>query len=131
AMSNQTALADFLLKTRSGHCEYFATATTLLLRKAGIPARYAAGYSVQEGKGKKFVVRERHAHSWCLAYVDDVWQDVDNTPASWNAVEEKHASRWEWVSDTGSRLWFEFQKVRWGYTPIRKYLVWVPLPLLL
>ena len=32
-----TPLADFLLRTRAGHCEYFATAATLLLRKAGIP----------------------------------------------------------------------------------------------
>ncbi len=131
AATNETALANFLLRTRSGHCEFFATATTLLLRQAGIPARYAAGYSVREGRGTKFVVRERHAHSWCLAHIDGVWQDVDNTPAAWNAIEEKHASWWEWVSDAGSRLWFEFQKVRWGYTPLRKYLVWVPLPLLL
>ena len=131
AASNETALATFLLHRRSGHCEFFATATTLLLRKAGIPARYAVGYSVQEGRGKRFAVRERHAHAWCLAHIDGTWQDVDNTPASWNAIEEKHASWWEWVSDAGSRLWFEFQKVRWGHSPIRKYLVWVPLPLLL
>src|SRR5262245_42243036 len=32
-------LADFLRRARSGHCEYFATATVLLLRTAGMPAR--------------------------------------------------------------------------------------------
>jgi transglutaminase-like putative cysteine protease len=48
--TNETELARFLLHTRSGHCEYFATATTLLLRYAGVPTRYAVGYSVQEGK---------------------------------------------------------------------------------
>ena len=42
----RTALEDFLLRTRAGHCEYFATATVLLLRAAGIPARYAVGYAV-------------------------------------------------------------------------------------
>ena len=42
--TNETPLARFLLRTRSGHCEYFATATVLLLRQLGIPARYAVGY---------------------------------------------------------------------------------------
>src|SRR5262249_54827899 len=36
----QTALGDFMTHTRAGHCEYFAAASTLLLRAAGIPARY-------------------------------------------------------------------------------------------
>ena len=43
-----SALEDFLRRSRAGHCEYFATATVLLLRAAGVPARYATGYSVQE-----------------------------------------------------------------------------------
>ena len=30
----RTPLAAFLTKTRAGHCEYFATATVLLLREA-------------------------------------------------------------------------------------------------
>ena len=67
-----SALEDFFLRSRSGHCEYFATATVLLLRHAGIPARYATGYSVQEFSRleNRYVVRARHAHSWALAYVD-------------------------------------------------------------
>ena len=47
----RSALSRFLLEQRKGHCEYFAAATVLLLREAGIPARYAVGYSVQESKG--------------------------------------------------------------------------------
>ena len=41
-------LRTFLLEDRTGHCEYFATAGVLLLRAAGIPARYAGGYAVNE-----------------------------------------------------------------------------------
>jgi len=41
--TNRTEVARFLLETRKGHCEYFASATVLLLRQAGIPARYAVG----------------------------------------------------------------------------------------
>jgi len=32
------SLRQFLLEDRRGHCEYFATATVLLLRHAGVPA---------------------------------------------------------------------------------------------
>jgi transglutaminase-like putative cysteine protease len=61
----ETPLADFLLESRRGHCEYFATATVLLLRAAGVPARYATGYSVQEWSEleQRYLVRQRHAHS--------------------------------------------------------------------
>jgi transglutaminase-like putative cysteine protease len=51
--TNETPLARFLLRTRSGHCEYFATATVLLLRQLGIPARYAVGYAVHEASGRQ------------------------------------------------------------------------------
>ena len=37
--SGQGPLAKFLGDSHAGHCEYFATATVLLLRSAGIPAR--------------------------------------------------------------------------------------------
>ena len=68
AATNETPLARFLLNSRSGHCEYFATATVLLLRKLGIPALYAVGYFVHEPRGKGYIVRERDAHAWCLAW---------------------------------------------------------------
>ena len=35
-------LADFLFARRKGHCEYFASAMTVMLRTLGIPARLAA-----------------------------------------------------------------------------------------
>ena len=37
-------LADFLLKSRSGHCEYFASGMVIMLRSLGIPARMANGF---------------------------------------------------------------------------------------
>jgi hypothetical protein len=129
--TNETPLARFLLRRRAGHCEYFATATALLLRKAGIPTRYAVGYSVQEIKGAKAVVRERHAHAWCLVHVNGVWQDFDTTPASWAEVEAKHARFWQPLSDAWSRLWFEFSKWRYGQTNFRRYVPWLVAPVLI
>jgi hypothetical protein len=131
ATTNETPLARFLLHTRSGHCEYFATATTLLLRHAGVPTRYAVGYSVQEGKGSKYIVRDRHAHSWTLAWNGTNWIDFDTTPSSWNAAEAAHASWLQPWKDFLSDLWFEFSKFRWGKTEWRKWLILAPVPLLI
>jgi len=128
--SNETPLAEFLLKTRAGHCEYFASATVMLLRAAGVPARYAVGHSVQEKKGGHWVVRERHAHAWCLAWVNGAWRDADNTPASWAEAEATRASSWENISDAWSRVWFEFSKWRWGKGAWKRYLIWLVVPLI-
>jgi hypothetical protein len=128
--TNQTELAKFLKETHKGHCEYFATATVLLLRQAGIQARYAVGYSVQEGHGKNYVVRQRHAHAWCLVWYDGAWHDFDTTPPGWDALEAAHASFFQPVSDFFSRVWFEFSKWRWGQSGKRKYVFWVLIPLL-
>jgi hypothetical protein len=128
--SNDTALARFLLHTRAGHCEYFAAATVMLLREAGLPARYAVGYAVQEKKGSHWVVRERHAHSWCLAWVNGAWRDVDNTPGSWAGIEAARARWWERISDAWSRVWFEFSKWRWGKGEWKRYLIWLMVPLI-
>ena len=63
-----TPLSRFLLKTRAGHCEYFATATVLLLRELGIPARYAVGYAVHETSRQRLRRALRDAHAWCLVW---------------------------------------------------------------
>ena len=89
-------LRDFLLTDRKGHCEYFATATTLLLRAAGVPARYAVGYSAQEYSAleRAFIVRDRHAHAWASAWIDGRWIEVDNTPSRWADFEEQENRAW-------------------------------------
>ena len=105
-----TPLAAFLTRTHAGHCEYFASATTLLLREAGIPARYATGFSVQEkSSSDDYLVRERHAHAWTRAWIDGAWVDIDNTPPQWFAIEGGNSSAWQPVTDAWS--WLRFA---WG-----------------
>jgi protein-glutamine gamma-glutamyltransferase len=130
--TNETPLARFLLRTRSGHCEYFATATVLLLRELGIPARYAVGYAVHEASGRKYVVRQCDAHAWCLVWnpTSRTWQDFDTTPASWVAAETGRASWMQSLSDCWSRIVFEIAKFRWGQTHLRQYLLWGVTPVL-
>ena len=112
---DRSSLKDFLLKTRAGHCEFFATATVLLLREAGIPARYATGFSVQEFSRMeaRYVIRERHAHAWALAFVDGAWRDVDTTSSNWADLEKANASWWTPVSDLWSLLKINVSQWRW------------------
>lgn len=123
----KTALGQFLTVVRSGHCEYFATATALLLRSVGVPARYATGYSVDEISGKTYLVRERNAHAWVLAYRRDLgrWEDVDTTPASWHKIDGQKGSAWENVSDFFSRISYEFNKWRSSKTSYAIYMGWI------
>ena len=64
-------IEDFLTRHRVGHCEYFATALTLMLRSQGIPARMVIGYMTDEYNetGHFFQVRQLHAHTWVEAYL--------------------------------------------------------------
>ena len=101
-----SAMENFFLNTKTGHCEYFATATVLLLRHAGIPARYATGYSVQEYSSLEgmYVVRDRHAHAWTLVYHDGEWTDFDTTPSTWAEIESDLAFFWEPLADLWSGM---------------------------
>lgn len=130
--TNETALSRFLLERRSGHCEYFATATVLLLRQLDIPARYAVGYAVHERSGNKYVVRLRDAHSWCIVWNEgrQVWEDFDTTPASWMEEEGKRASPFQALSDAWSWLGFQVSKIRWGQTHLREFILWSLVPVL-
>ncbi len=125
-------IEDFLLRWRAGHCEYFATATVLLLRTAGVPARYGVGYSVQEWSPleRRYVVRARHAHSWTLAWVDGAWRDLDTTPPVW-ASEEDSGSLLRPLGDLWS--WGEYLFSRWRYGESEggpgSYLPWLLVPL--
>jgi transglutaminase-like putative cysteine protease len=97
-----TALADFMTRTQSGHCEYFGAAATLLLRAAGIPARYATGYAIVEYSEleEAYVVRARHAHAWTRAWLNGRWVDLDPTPPDWLGMEtQRLAPAWERIAD--------------------------------
>lgn len=130
--TNQTPLSRFLLETHAGHCEYFATATVLLLRQLGIPARYAVGYAIHEPSGESYVVRQRDAHAWCLVWDKEsgIWRDFDTTPASWVEAEAGHTSTFQALSDFFSWIRFELAKLRWGQTRLRQYILWGLIPVL-
>ncbi len=80
--ADQTDFARwFLTEADSGYCVHFATTATVLLRAAGIPARYVEGYLVEAEAGEQTLVRNKDAHAWVEIYVPQVgWVVMDPTP---------------------------------------------------
>ena len=71
----------FLEKAKTGYCTHFATACTVLLRAAGIPAQYVTGYMVETELGKPTTVTEKHAHAWVEVFINGVgWVVLEPTP---------------------------------------------------
>ena len=78
-------LEDFLLHSREGYCEHFATAAALLLRAAGVPTRLVSGFLQGEWNslGRYFMIRQRDAHTWIEVYLPHKgWISFDPTPAA-------------------------------------------------
>ncbi|MFO7729014.1 MAG: DUF3488 and transglutaminase-like domain-containing protein [Desulfonatronovibrio sp.] len=71
--SQGQTLAEFLFETRTGYCELYAAAMTLLLRLNNVPSRVVVGYLGGEFNpvGGYWVVRDSMAHAWVEAWVDD------------------------------------------------------------
>lgn len=131
-------VSDFLLNTQAGHCEYFASATALLLRGVGIPARYAVGYSAHEFSNleQHYIVRSRDAHAWTLVYLNGAWQTLDTTPPDWTVQESALTSSFQIVSDLFAFAGFQITlrirqlgelsviEVILLMTPVFGYLIW-------
>lgn len=64
------AMDDFLFSTREGFCEHYASAFTILMRAAGLPARVVTGYQggFWNKLGNYLLVRQSDAHAW-----SEVW----------------------------------------------------------
>lgn len=79
----------FLNESDTGYCVHFATAATVLLRGAGIPARYVEGYMVTCGAGEDVVVSSLDAHAWAEYYDSSsrLWRILEATPA--DPLDEK------------------------------------------
>jgi transglutaminase-like putative cysteine protease len=122
-------IEDFVTNHRAGHCEFFATALTLMLRSQHIPARMVVGYRTDEWNeiGQCYQVRQLHAHTWVECYLrpsqiprelrhgEDAWNwsdyggwmQLDPTP------ESEVKSQSSWFSPIGKTLqWFNSA---WSY----------------
>lgn len=78
------AVEYFLFTSRTGYCDYFASAMVVLLRSQGIPTRIAAGFYTGEYDigTASYIVRESDAHSWPeVFFPDSGWVAFEPTPA--------------------------------------------------
>jgi len=68
--SESIPLDKFLFETRRGHCEYFASAMTVMLRTLNIPARLVTGFSATNHNPLTgyYEVRGLDAHAWVEGY---------------------------------------------------------------
>ncbi|MFT3758761.1 transglutaminase TgpA family protein [Thauera sp.] len=73
---------EFLFDSRRGFCEHFASAFTVLMRAAGVPARVVTGYQGGEinPMDGHLVVRQFDAHAWSEVWLAGRgWVRVDPT----------------------------------------------------
>ena len=70
----------FLDEYKSGICQHYASAATLLYRALGIPARYTVGFVCDTVAGKTVDVTAMQAHAWVEVYIDGIgWIAVEVT----------------------------------------------------
>lgn len=117
---------DFIANHRSGHCEYFATALTMMLRSQDIPARLIVGYRGGDFNpvGKYHQFFERDAHAWVEIFIerDEVpvnvftesfvgttgaWYRLDPTPVAAETQRLKRNQLDQWV-DYAQFLWNDY-----------------------
>ncbi|HYN36628.1 MAG TPA: DUF3488 and transglutaminase-like domain-containing protein, partial [Actinomycetota bacterium] len=69
-------LEDFLIRTKAGFCQQFATAFALLARDLGHPTRINVGFlpgsqaPAPDGDGSRFTVKGTDAHAWPEVYFE-------------------------------------------------------------
>ena len=112
--SGPDPLADFLFNVRTGHCEYFATAMTVLLRTHGIAARVVNGFlpgEYNETAGA-YTVRQSDAHSWVEVYFPETraWVTFDPTPSAGRTepVRTGITAQLQKYAEALELLWFQY-----------------------
>jgi hypothetical protein len=81
--SGANPLVSFLTATRSGTCEQFAGAFTVLARTLGLPTRLVVGFTAGTRTGRNSVtVRGEDAHAWPEVYLGPAagWVSFEPTP---------------------------------------------------
>lgn len=112
-------ILDFLMNTRAGHCNRFASALVLMLRSLSIPCQVVLGYRGADSRGDgRYDVKQCHAHAWVEALVPIYkrqpdhglrsgeqtwhWLTLDPTPSQEALAASSSASNRWWTSSRWS-----------------------------
>ncbi|WP_204598712.1 transglutaminase-like domain-containing protein [Clostridium pascui] len=84
---NKEFVDYFLFEEKKGYCTYFATASVVMLRMAGIPARYVEGFNMTNNKNENglYVVTNKNAHAWVEVLISptyNTWGVFDAVPSA-------------------------------------------------
>lgn len=72
----------FVEQSETGYCVHYASAAAVLLKAAGIPARYVSGYMVEVQAGVNTPVLQSNAHAWVEYWLPGFgWTILEATPA--------------------------------------------------
>ena len=78
-----SVIEDFLLNSKKGFCEHYASSMVVMLRGLGIHSRVVNGFygGEQNEYGNYLIVRQSDAHAWVEALIGNEWKRFDPTPA--------------------------------------------------
>lgn len=102
---------EFLFDSREGFCEHYASAFTVMMRMAGIPARVVTGYmgGWNSELGDYTLVRQSDAHAWSEVWIrGSGWTRIDPTAA----VAPERVERGAVSSLAERRYFFDFEWLR-------------------
>lgn len=104
--------------TRSGYCEYYATLSILLLRRAGIPARYVTGFARPEVEpGRPYAIfRRNSSHAWVEMRNMGTWATFDPTPPLFVVKMERPSwldMKFEWARARAARIFHVLRDGEW------------------
>ncbi|MEY2341048.1 transglutaminaseTgpA domain-containing protein [Acidithiobacillus sp. IBUN Pt1247-S3] len=124
-------LADFLLHSHSGFCEYYAAGLATLLRLDGVPARVVVGYhgGQYDSYGNFWVVRQSMAHAWVQAWLQGRWVLLDATPAgaTGEASGPSTAANSQFSASGQIWSWLQWEWLNWviNFTPAKQRQAWL------
>lgn len=108
-------IEDFLFNRKKGHCEYYASALAMMLRAVDIPSRLVTGFKGADYSSENscYEVRQRHAHAWVEAWIDDgddhdEWLPLDATPGDRETSVRQFGSNgdfWRNAKNSLSSFW--------------------------
>jgi hypothetical protein len=111
-------LVHFLLRSKIGHCEYFASAAAMMLAARGIPSRLVTGsYGGEESLfTDAVVVRGGNLHAWVEANLDGSGFVVfDPTPPAGIPPESSRVAFWKRFVSLGQELEFFYDRRILGF----------------
>ena len=71
---------NFLFFSKKGHCELFATASSVILKALGWDARFVTGFRIREIGDDWAIARMRDAHAWVEVWNGKKWIKFDPSP---------------------------------------------------